>query len=299
MPQIMTDNLAADGYQPLSAETREQALAVLACRPARLVIADVNGETLGLLDAIRGGGGLRDRIDPDVPFVVLSERADELARVRALERGADDVLAKPFSYPELRARIRAVIRRCYEDRRQLVRFGALVVDRTARRVWVGEHEVELSAKEFELLAVLAAEPERVYTKEELLSTVWGLGSWARTRTLESHIISSPEMAVDYVDCGFRPTRRRRFISSGVDSALAAELSPEGEAPWRGRCAPTDHLHVIESWPPRTSLTASRCRTGGRRGRCSAPMVVRSRQRRGSCGICTGSSARRHAPRVCA
>jgi DNA-binding response OmpR family regulator len=183
---FLTDNLAADGYRAQSAETRDQALAVLACRPAHLVIADVNGETLGLLDAIRGGGGLRDRIDPGVPLVVLSERADELARVRALERGADDVLGKPFSYPELRARIQAVLRRCYEDRRQLVRFGGLVIDRAARRVWVGEREVNLSAKEFELLAVLADEPERVYTKEELLSTVWGLGSWARTRTLESH-----------------------------------------------------------------------------------------------------------------
>jgi DNA-binding response OmpR family regulator len=79
----------------MSAGGREQALALLASRPAHLVLADVNGQTLGLLDAIRGAGGLRDGIDPSIPLLVLSARADELARIRALERGADDVLAKP------------------------------------------------------------------------------------------------------------------------------------------------------------------------------------------------------------
>jgi hypothetical protein len=66
--------------------------------------------------------------------------------------------------------------------------------------------------------------------------VWGYRSAGHTRTLDSHVISSPVWSVVYVGCGFCPGRRRRFISSGVDSALAAELSPEGEATWRGRCA---------------------------------------------------------------
>ena len=69
--------------------------------------------------------------------------------------------------------------------------------------------------------------------------VWGYGNH-RTRTLDSHVISSTVSGVGCVGCGFRPARRRRFISSGVDSALAAELSPEGEATWRGRGAPSDH-----------------------------------------------------------
>ena len=85
---FLADNLAEDGYQVASAETRDQALALLADRRAHLVLADLNGETLGLLDAVRGAGGLRDGIDPHVPLVVLSSRTDELARVRALERGA-------------------------------------------------------------------------------------------------------------------------------------------------------------------------------------------------------------------
>jgi DNA-binding response OmpR family regulator len=183
---FLADNLGADGYHVMSAGTRDHALALLASRPAHLVVADINGQTLGLLDAIRGAGGLRDGIDSSVPLLVLSARAGELARVRALERGADDVLAKPFSYSELHARIRAVIRRCHERPRHVIRAGGLVIDRGARRAWVGETELELSPKEFELLATLAAEPERVYTKEELLRSIWGLGSWARTRTLDSH-----------------------------------------------------------------------------------------------------------------
>ena len=149
-------------------------------------MADINGQTLGLLDAIRGAGGLRDGIDPDVPLLVLSAHAGRLARVRALERGADDVLGKPFAYPELHARVRAVLRRCHERPRRVIHAGGLVVDRTARRAWVGETEVELAPKEFELLAALAADPERVHTKAELLKAIWGLGSWARTRTLDSH-----------------------------------------------------------------------------------------------------------------
>jgi DNA-binding response OmpR family regulator len=183
---FLADNLAEDGYQVASAETRDQALALLANRRAHLVLADLNGQTLGLLDAVRGAGGLRDGIDPHVPLVVLSSRTDELARVRALERGADDVIAKPFSYPELRARLGAVLRRCYGRPRQVLRVGGLTLDRGTRRAWIGECEVELSVKEFELLVVLAAEPERVHTKAELLRAVWGLGSWARTRTLDSH-----------------------------------------------------------------------------------------------------------------
>ena len=135
---FLADNLAEDGYQVASAETREQALALLASRRAHLVLADLNGQTLGLLDAVRGAGGLRDGIDPHVPLVVLSSRTDELARVRALERGADDVLAKPFSYPELRARLGAVLRRCYGRPRQVLRVGSLTLDRGTRRVWVGE-----------------------------------------------------------------------------------------------------------------------------------------------------------------
>ena len=85
-----------------AADCRERALGLLSVGRFDLVIADVNGHTLGLLDPVRGADGLASRIDPDTPLIALSGHAGELHRVRVLERGGGDVLAKPFSYPELR-----------------------------------------------------------------------------------------------------------------------------------------------------------------------------------------------------
>jgi DNA-binding response OmpR family regulator len=100
---FVADNLATDGYEVLVADFKAAALAKLETRQPDLVICDVNGETLGFLDAVRRADGVASRVDQDVPLIVLTERADELARVRYLDRGGDDVVAKPFSYPELRA----------------------------------------------------------------------------------------------------------------------------------------------------------------------------------------------------
>ena len=121
-------------------------------------------------------------------MIVLTARANEFARVRVFDRGGDDVVAKPFAYPELRGRIRALLRRASEPRpRTLSRVGALSVDHRTREVRVGEQPVALAAKEYELLRALIADPTRVLTREELLRDVWGLGTQARTRTLDSHV----------------------------------------------------------------------------------------------------------------
>jgi CheY-like chemotaxis protein len=110
-PASMDDNLAADRYRVRTADSREKALAILSVEQFDVIVVDVNGKTLDLIDAIRTGDGLASRIDPDTPLIVLTSRADELHRIRALDRGGDDVLTKPFSYSELRARIAALLRR--------------------------------------------------------------------------------------------------------------------------------------------------------------------------------------------
>jgi DNA-binding response OmpR family regulator len=118
--------------------------------------------------------------------ILLAPSSDPVERVRALDRGADDVMGRPFAYEELLARIRALLRRSMTSTAEVLIAGELVLDRRTRRVSVRETLVMLSAKEFELLAWLAAEPYRVFTKEELLREVWGFRALGRTRTLESH-----------------------------------------------------------------------------------------------------------------
>ena len=183
---FLADNLTADGYRVLIAPDRAKALALLTSHPD-LILVDVNGQTLGLLDAVRSGEGVAGRVDPDTPLIVLSRDADRLQRIRVLERGGDDVVRKPFAYPELRARIAAVLRRS-ELRRgaRILRAGPIAIDVRSREVRVFDRTVELSAKEYDLLVTLAGEPTRVFTRAELLRGVWGLQTFGHTRTLDSH-----------------------------------------------------------------------------------------------------------------
>jgi DNA-binding response OmpR family regulator len=184
---FLADNLAADGYEVLLADSKAAAVAKLEARQPDLVICDVNGETLDLLDAVRQSDGLASRVDPDVPLIVLTERADELSRVRYFDRGGDDVVTKPFSYAELRARIGAVLRRSApRERARVTRISALRIDHAARDVRLGGTPIALSGMEYALLAHLAADPTRVFTKHELLRDVWGFRAQGRTRTLDTH-----------------------------------------------------------------------------------------------------------------
>ena len=182
---FLTSNLEADGYRVKAADDRATAIALLSVDQPDLIIADINGQTLELLDAIRSGNGLAGHLDPDTPMIVLSERPDDIHRIRVLERGGDDIIAKPFSYPELRARVAAVLRRAERSRhpRQL-RVASLTIDLTARHVRLGDDPIALSAKEYELLVALAHDPHRVFTREELLRDVWGYRT--PSRTVDSH-----------------------------------------------------------------------------------------------------------------
>lgn len=184
---FLAENLTADGYEVRTADSREQALARLSVQQPDVIVVDVNGQTLGLIDAIRAGDGLAGHVDPTTPLIVLTARVDELHSIRVLDRGGDDVLAKPYSYPELRARLAALLRRARASHApRLLRVGDLRIDLAARTVEIRGHRVELPAKEYELLRTLAREPTRVFTREELLRDVWGHAHGGRTRTLDSH-----------------------------------------------------------------------------------------------------------------
>jgi DNA-binding response OmpR family regulator len=123
----------------------------------------------------------------DVPVIVLGEpESDAVDRVRALERGCDDFLVRPFAYEELLARIRAVLRRTVPAPHEVRRAGTITADLATRSVMVGDVAVSLAGKEYELLLELLTDPTRVFTKEQLLREVWGFRSLGRTRTLDSH-----------------------------------------------------------------------------------------------------------------
>jgi DNA-binding response OmpR family regulator len=138
---------------------------------------------IDVLREIRSGG---ERFDPELPVLVLTGRTSEADRLRGFEAGADDYLQKPFHYPELLARVAAILRRRSGRRQGPIRVGDLSVDPVTRRVRVDGREVQLANKEFALLSALASEPRRVFTKDELLRDVWGFRSKGRTRTLDSH-----------------------------------------------------------------------------------------------------------------
>ena len=173
--------LRDDGFDVLGAARRSEALELAErVRPDVVLLAE-----LDLCLCLRRGEPGRTW-DRNVPVILLAPGSDPVERVRALDRGADDVIARPFAYEELLARIRALLRRSTTSSAEVLLAGELVIDRCTRRVSVRETLVGLSAKEFELLAWLAAEPYRVFTKEELLREVWGYRALGRTRTLESH-----------------------------------------------------------------------------------------------------------------
>jgi DNA-binding response OmpR family regulator len=173
--------LRDDGFDVVGAARRSEALELVeSTRPDVVLLAE-----LDLCLRLRNGEPGRTW-DRNVPVIVLASSSDHVERVRALERGADDVLARPFAYDELLARIRALLRRTATPTGDVIVAGDLTIDRSTRRVRIRDTLVVLSAKEFELVATLAADPYRVHTKADLLRDVWGFKSLGRTRTLESH-----------------------------------------------------------------------------------------------------------------
>jgi DNA-binding response OmpR family regulator len=187
--ELLCDHLVADRYGVLPAPSASDALRLCRYKQPDLMLLDLtlpDASGLDVLQEIRGADGVLSRFDPRLPVIVLTGRGANDDRVRGLEFGADDYLVKPFHYPELRARIGAVLRRRLERRDGPCRVGELVIDPARRMAWMGRRQLKLANKEFSLLRVLASDPHRVFSKRELLGDVWGYQTPAKTRTLDSH-----------------------------------------------------------------------------------------------------------------
>jgi len=186
---MLCDHLSADRFGVMPAPSASDALRLCRYNHPDLLLLDLtlpDASGLDVLREIREADGIGGRFDPRLPVVVLTGRSSDHDRVRGLDSGADDYIVKPFRYGELRARINAVLRRRAHANEGPSKVGALTIDPGRRRVMVGDRFVTLSKKEFGLLRILASDPTRVFTKEELLAAVWAYRGPSKTRTLDSH-----------------------------------------------------------------------------------------------------------------
>ena len=185
--ELVRVNLAQEGYRVETATSGRVALAELRrSRPdlaiLDLMLPDVSGTDL--CRRIRADRGLAD-----LPIIMLTAKADEVDRVVGFEVGADDYVTKPFSPRELVLRVRAVLRRRTRESSEptSLEHGSLEIDVAAHRCFVEGAEIELTAKEFDLLYNLMKNPGRVLTRAHLLSTVWGSDVVVTTRTIDTHL----------------------------------------------------------------------------------------------------------------
>jgi two-component system alkaline phosphatase synthesis response regulator PhoP len=181
--------LSREGFEVSVSTTGAEALRLARESPYDLLLLDLMLPQLNGWELCR-----RLKQDPAtraVPVIMVTARAEEGDKVLGFELGADDYVTKPFSTRELVARVRAVIRRTrppdIEERRLRVTAGDLVIDRQRFEVTMAGRGVALTPKEFELLATLAAEPGRVFGRDELLDLVWGRDGFVEPRTVDVHL----------------------------------------------------------------------------------------------------------------
>jgi DNA-binding response OmpR family regulator len=172
-----------DGWRVLWLRSGEDAIAELRRHPVRLVVLDIG------LPGIDGFEVCRTmRAHSKVPIVMLTARDEEPDRVAGLELGADDYVSKPFSPRELAARIKAILRRAeHRDPSEVLTAGPIELRRDEREVTVGGDAVELTSKEFDLLACFLEHPGIVLSRERLLDLVWGMTYPGGTRTVDVHV----------------------------------------------------------------------------------------------------------------
>jgi DNA-binding response OmpR family regulator len=181
-------NLGMEGYLVRSANDGETGLRLAKTERPDLVVVDIMLPRLGGLEVVKA---IRQD-DPDLPILILSAKGQEGDKVAGLQFGADDYMVKPFGLKELLARIDALLRRRRArgetgPNRALRRVGDIELDLDARRATVGGRALELTSREYDLLAFFVTHPERVFSREQLMESVWGSRYFGTARTVDNFI----------------------------------------------------------------------------------------------------------------
>jgi DNA-binding response OmpR family regulator len=187
LAEVVSLYLKRAGYQVQIANDGKQAMSIFEKQIPDFVIMDI---MLPEVDGLSLTRWLRDR--SDVPIIMVTARREEVDRIAGLEMGADDYVVKPFSPQELVSRVRAVFRRIGRDQPEAesdrpLLFDDLVIDSRSRMVTVKESDVELTAKEFDMLYMLARHPRQVFTRNQLLERVWGGAEYIDAGTVTVHV----------------------------------------------------------------------------------------------------------------
>lgn len=186
LAELLRYNLEAAGYTVLHAESGEDAEVLLSEEAPDLVVLDWMLPSTSGIEICRR---LRARSETrQVPIIMLTARSEEADRIRGLSTGADDYVVKPFSLPELMARVRALLRRAAPSRiAEVLEVGDISLDRAAHRVMRGKREVRLGPTEFRLLEFFMQSAGRVLSRSQLLDGVWGRDAYVDERTVDVHI----------------------------------------------------------------------------------------------------------------
>ena len=186
LAEMLAYNLETEGFVVLQAESAEEAEMLVAEEQPDLVILDWMLPQVSGIELCR-----RFRSRPDtraMPVLMLTARGEESDRIRGLSTGADDYVVKPFSLPELLARVKAILRRSAPDRvADVLQFKDIELDRAAHRVKRGQRDVRLGPTEFRLLEFLMESTGRVLSRSQLLDGVWGRNAFVDERTVDVHI----------------------------------------------------------------------------------------------------------------
>ncbi|MDX6621228.1 MAG: two-component system, OmpR family, response regulator ResD [Gaiellales bacterium] len=180
---IVSQYLTRDGFRVVATGDGREVMGLVELESPALIVLDVMLPGIGGLELCR-----TIRARRAIPVILLTARGEETDRIVGLELGADDYVTKPFSPRELVARVRAVLRRSVDGAApELLVLGDLEIDLPAREVRVGGRDVRLAAREFDLLAFLARNPRRVFTREQIMQSVWGYTAAIDTGTLSVHV----------------------------------------------------------------------------------------------------------------